>query len=150
MNSVNVEGHIYNNPPNEGFIVAHFLTVADVERSINFYEQVFDALILSRGNSEGKPGLLQIANTWLIVNLGGGPTPDKPDIIIGVPNPDKISGFMNIRVSDIQASYALWKSRGAEFLTQPKETYSEIRCYLRDPDGYLIEIGQSKRAITDG
>jgi catechol 2,3-dioxygenase-like lactoylglutathione lyase family enzyme len=50
---------------------------------------------------------------------------------------------MNIRVADIQACYELWKSRGAEFITEPLEKYGEWRCYIRDPDGYLIEVGQS-------
>ena len=51
---------------------------------------------------------------------------------------------MNIRVADIQACYELWKSRGAEFITEPKDKYGETRCYIRDPDGYIIEVGQSK------
>ena len=35
------------------------------------------------------------------------------------------------------------KARGAEFLTEPIAKYGEIRCYIRDPDGYIIEVGQS-------
>jgi hypothetical protein len=86
---------------------------------------------------------IQIANTWLIVNVGGGPTPDKPTVTLSVTDPHKISSFMNIRVADIQACYELWKSRGAEFITEPIPKYGEIRCYIRDPDGYIIEVGQS-------
>ena len=59
------------------------------------------------------------------------------------PDPDNISSFMNIRVADIHACYELWKSRGADFLTEPIAKYGEIRCYIRDPDGYIIEVGQS-------
>lgn len=36
-----------------------------------------------------------------------------------------------------------WRSRGAEFLAEPKDHGAEIRCYMRDPDGYLIEVGQT-------
>jgi len=50
---------------------------------------------------------------------------------------------MNIRVADIQACYKLWKSREAEFLTEPIANYGEIRRYICDPDGYVIEVGQS-------
>lgn len=50
---------------------------------------------------------------------------------------------MNIRVAGIQACYELWKSRGAEFITEPIPKAREIRCYIRDPDGYIIEVGQS-------
>jgi catechol 2,3-dioxygenase-like lactoylglutathione lyase family enzyme len=34
-------------------------------------------------------------------------------------------------------------AQGARFLTEPIDRTSELRCYLRDPDGYLIEVGQS-------
>jgi hypothetical protein len=57
--------------------------------------------------------------------------------------PEKVSSFLNIRVADIQACYELWKSRGAEFITDPIPKYGEIRCYIRDPHGCIIEVGQS-------
>jgi catechol 2,3-dioxygenase-like lactoylglutathione lyase family enzyme len=121
-----------------------FITVADINRSADFYEKVFGGRILSRGDSKGASGHIRIANTWLIVNVGGGPTPDKPTVTLSVlADPDKISSFMNVRVADIQACYKLWKSRGAEFITEPIPKYGEIRCYIRDPDGYIIEVGQS-------
>ena len=50
---------------------------------------------------------------------------------------------MNFRVADIQACYELWKSRGAKFITEPIAKYGETRCYIRDPDGYIIKVGQS-------
>jgi catechol 2,3-dioxygenase-like lactoylglutathione lyase family enzyme len=151
MSNVQVEQKSYEMPPREGITVAHFLTVADVDRSLRFYEKVFGGRILSRGDKDGAPGYLQIANTWLIVNLGGGPTPDKPTVILSVlTDPNKVDSFMNIRVADIQACYKLWKSRGAEFITEPKDKYGETRCYIRDPDGYIIEVGQSKPEFTYG
>jgi len=30
-----------------------------------------------------------------------------------------------------------------EFLTSPIDRRAELRCYMRDPDGYLIEVGQA-------
>ena len=148
--SVQIEQKSYEMPPREGFTVTHFITVADIDRSADFYERVFGARVLSRGDSKGASGHIRIANTWLIVNVGGGPTPDKPSITLRVPaDPDTVNSFLNIRVADIQACYALWKSRGAEFLTEPIAKYGEIRCYIRDPDGYIIEVGQSTDP-TDG
>jgi catechol 2,3-dioxygenase-like lactoylglutathione lyase family enzyme len=144
MNSVQVEQKSYEMPPRDGFTVAYFLTVADIDRSTRFYETVFGGRILSRGDSNGAPGYIQIGNTWLIVNIGGGPTPEKPSVTLSVPDPDKMSGFMIIRVADIQACYELWRSRGAEFITEPRDHYGEMLCYMRDPDGYIIEVGQSK------
>ena len=137
MNQVQVESKSYQMPPQAGFSVAHFLTVADIERSARFYETVFGGRILSRGDSSGAPGYIQIANTWLIVNVGGGPTPDKPSVTLSVPaDPDSVNSFMNIRVADIQA--------------KPREKYGEICCYIRDPDGYIIEVGQSNPGVAYG
>jgi predicted enzyme related to lactoylglutathione lyase len=151
MSDVEVEQKTYQMPPQDGITVAHFLTVASVERSLRFYEKVFGGVILSRGDSRGAPGYLQIANTWLIVNVGGGPTPDKPTVKLSVPaDPDAVTSFMNIRVADIQACYEQWQKRGAEFITEPKDKYGETRCYIRDPDGYIIEVGQSKTGVAYG
>jgi catechol 2,3-dioxygenase-like lactoylglutathione lyase family enzyme len=145
MSQVQAEQKTYQMPPQDGFTVAQFLTVADVERSARFYERVFGGRIVRRGDGRGTPGVIQIANTWLIVNVGGGPTPDKPALTLSAPaDPNSVSSFMNIRVADIQACYQLWRSRGAEFITEPKDRYGETRCYIRDPDGYIIEVGQSK------
>ena len=151
MNQVQAAEKSYQMPPEGGITVAHFLTVADIERSLRFYERVFASRILSRGDSKGAPGYIQIANTWLIVNVGGGPTPDKPSVTLGVPaDPNSVSSFMNIRVADIQACYDLWRNRGAQFITEPKVKYGETRCYIRDPDGYIIEVGQSKPDFAYG
>src|SRR5271170_1675165 len=143
MSSVQIEQKSYEMPPRVGISIAHFLIVADIERSARWYEKVFDGRILSRPDGKGAPAYLQIANTWLLLNVGGGPTPDKPTVTLTVPDPNKLNSFMNIRVADIQACYELWKSRGAEFITAPIAKYGEIRCYIRDPDGYIIEVGQS-------
>ena len=145
MNAVQIEQKSYEMPPREGISIAHFLTVADIERSARYYEKVFGARILSLGDGNA-PGYLQLANIWMILNVGGGPTPDKPTVTLSVPDPNHINSFLNFRVADIQACYELWKSRGAEFITEPIPKYGEIRCYIRDPDGYIIEVGQSTDA----
>ncbi len=132
-------------PPKEGFIVTHFLTVADVGRSADFYERILGGTVLR----SGEPTFLQIANSWLILNVGGGPTDDKPTVTLAPPqDPDRVSSFLNLRVADIHAVYQEWSQKGAQFLTEPKDHTYEIRCYLRDPDGYIIEVGQSKGAIS--
>ena len=95
----------------------------------------------------GEPTFVALANGWIIINVGGGPTDDKPTVTLEAP-PDlnRTSAFLNIRVADIEAIYRAWQERGAEFLTPPQDRGAEIRCYLRDPDGHLIEVGQSTRA----
>jgi len=120
--------------------VAQFITVADVERSRRFYTEVLGGKTVI----SGEPSYVAFANTWIIINVGGGPTDDKPTVTLETPSdPDRATSFMNIRVSDIEAVYADWSARGAEFLTPPKRHATEIRCYVRDPDGYLIEVGQT-------
>ena len=57
--------------------------------------------------------------------------------------PARTSGFLNVRVADIARTYQEWSGKGAEFLTEPRDHGREIRAYLRDPDGHLIEVGQA-------
>ena len=127
--------------PRSGFVVTHFLVVSDQDRSREFYRSVFDATVVQ----ERDPVILQLANSWLILNVGGGPTDDKPSVTLAPPaEPDLTSAFLNIRVADMAAAYAEWSARGAQFLTEPMDHAREFRAYIRDPDGHLIEVGQSK------
>jgi catechol 2,3-dioxygenase-like lactoylglutathione lyase family enzyme len=129
--------------PREGFVLTHFIVARDVERSRRFYTDVLGGEVVM----EGEPSIVALANSWVIINVGGGPTEDKPTVTLEAPpDPDRVSSFMNIRVADIGAIYADWSSRGAEFLTPPQQRATEIRCYVRDPDGHLIEVGQSTRS----
>ncbi|KAA5830700.1 VOC family protein [Saccharopolyspora hirsuta] len=126
--------------PESGLVLTHFLTVSDVARSRAFYADVFGGRVVLAEN----PCIVKIANSWIIMNPGGGPTPDKPDTVLRPPeSTEVVSAFLNVRVADIAAFYAEARGKGAEFLTEPLDRKAEIRCYLRDPDGYLIEIGQA-------
>jgi len=89
------------------------------------------------------PVILSLGGSWLILNAGGGPTDDKPAVTLAPPpDPNLVSAFLNLRVADIAEAYAEWSARGAQFLTEPKDHGREIRAYIRDPDGHLIEVGQ--------
>ena len=122
------------------FVVTNTLIVADIPRSVAFYRDVLGATVLR----EGEPTFLQLGNVWLTINGGGGPTDDKPEVVASPPrDPNVLSIFLNLRVSDIRRYYELWSSRGAKFITEPKVHATELRCYMRDPDGYLIEVGQT-------
>lgn len=93
---------------------------------------------------ERDPVIIRIANRWPILNTGSGPTDDKPAVTLAPPaDPDHSAGFINLRVADISKGYEEWSARGAEFLTKPKDQGAEIRAYIRDPDGHLIEVGQT-------
>jgi catechol 2,3-dioxygenase-like lactoylglutathione lyase family enzyme len=129
--------------PAHGIILTHFIVAEDVERSRRFYTEVLGGETVSTG----EPSCVALANSWIIINVGGGPTDDKPTVTLETPSdPDRTSSFLNIRVADIQAVYSEWSGRGANFLTPPKQHQTEIRCYIRDPDGHLIEVGQGTRA----
>ena len=121
-------------------VVTHFIVSDDVERSRRFYTEVLGGTVVFGP----EPTNIALANTWIIINVGGGPTDDKPTVTLETPrDPDRVSSFLNIRVADIHAAYAEWSARGAEFLTPPIQHQYEIRCYIRDPDGHLIEVGQT-------
>jgi lactoylglutathione lyase len=126
--------------PNEGFVLSHFLVVSDQDRSRAFYLSLFHGKVLL----ERDPVIIKVANSWLILNEGGGPTDDKPTVTLTTPpDPNRTSAFLNVRVADIKQIYRDWSAKGAEFLTEPKDHGREIRAYIRDPDGHLIEVGQS-------
>ena len=132
----------------EGFFVTHFLTVADQAKSKEFYVGILGGKVVKEEN----PCYIKLANSWIILNSGGGPTPDKPEVLLETPrNPNRVSSFLNLRVADIWACYSQWKAKGAHFLTAPLDNHgAELRCYMRDPDGYLIEVGQySLQAIEN-
>jgi len=131
--------------PKEGFVITHFLVVSDQDRSREFYRDLFDGDVLV----DRDPVIMKVANSWLILNAGGGPTDDKPDVYLGTPpDPNFTSAFINVRVADIASVYEQWSAKGAEFLTEPKDHGSEIRAYVRDPDGHLIEVGQATGLIA--
>ncbi|HEY3728667.1 MAG TPA: VOC family protein [Solirubrobacteraceae bacterium] len=129
--------------PKDGIVLTHFIISADVERSRRFYTDVLGGETLL----EDEPAIVALANSWIIINTGGPPTDDKPAVTLETPrDPDRVSSFLNIRVADIHATYEQWSALGAEFLTPPTDRGRELRCYMRDPDGHLIEIGQTIRA----
>jgi len=126
--------------PEDGFLVTHFLTVEDQARSRTFYAEVLGGKVLTQEN----PCIIKLANSWIILNSGGGPTPDKPDVFLEPPgDANRVNSFLNLRVANAHACYAKWKAKGAHFLTEPLDNHGwETRCYMRDPDGYIIEVGQ--------
>jgi catechol 2,3-dioxygenase-like lactoylglutathione lyase family enzyme len=131
--------------PSDGFLVTLFITVRKVARSRQFYSEVLGGTVVLEEN----PCIVKLANSWILMNPGGPPTPDKPDITVVDYEPGPTTSiFMNLRVADIEACYQLWRARGATFVTPPIDRGAEIRCYMRDPDGYLIEVGQATGILS--
>ena len=89
--------------------------------------------------------VLRFAGTWLLLVSGGGPTAGKPTVVFRPPaDADQVTHAMTLRVTDCQAVYEALRARGAAFLAAPHDWGAEIRCFLRDPDGHLVEISQAK------
>lgn len=131
--------------PQDGFLVTMFITVRKVAESRRFYSEVLGGTVVLEEN----PCMVKLANTWIIMNPGGPPTPDKPGITVVDYEPGPTTSiFLNLRVADIQECYEQWTARGATFVTPPIDRGAEIRCYMRDPDGYLIEVGQATGILT--
>ena len=99
-------------PPSEGIVLTHFIVSDDVERSRRFYTDVLGGTVVR----SGEPTNVMLANSWIVINPGGGPTDDKPAVTLETPrDPDRVSSFLNIRVKDIETVYAEWSARGAAF-----------------------------------
>ena len=132
--------------PKQGILLTHFVVSADVGRSRRFYEGVLGGEVVR----VGEPTIVALANGWVIINVGGGPTDDKPTVTLEPPRElGRVSAFLNIRVADIAAVYEEWSARGAEFLTEPKDHGHETRAFVRAPDGHLIEVGQPTGMVAD-
>ena len=123
--------------------LTHLLVVRDLDRARTFYRDVLGAEVYREYG--GTSAVLRFVGAWLLLVTGGGPTPDKPDVMFAPPvDPSIVSHEMTIRVPDCRAAYAILQSRGAEFLTPPVESAWEVRCFFRDPDGHLLELSQAK------
>jgi lactoylglutathione lyase len=106
-------------------VVTNTLIVRDIQSSVAFYRDVLGATVLR----EGEPTFLRLGNVWLTINGGGGPTDDKPEVVASPPrDPNVLSIFLNLRVTDIRRYCDLWFSRGAKFITEPKVHATELRC----------------------
>jgi catechol 2,3-dioxygenase-like lactoylglutathione lyase family enzyme len=126
--------------PKEGVLLTYLVVSKDVARSYRFYHNVLGGEAVLQTDDFA---IVAIANGWVTITSPGAPTTDKPTVTLKPPSDlDRVSGFLNLRVADIHAAYDQWQARGATFLTPPIDHGGEIRCYMRDPDGHLIEVGQ--------
>ena len=128
--------------PTAGVELRYLLVASDYARSLAFYRDVLGARVV-REISEVLC-LLSFGGAEILLTVGGDPKKDKPTVTFAPPtDPETVSGELNIRVPDCFAAYEVLRSRGAEFLTPPVDWGYEVRAFLRDPDGHLIELTQS-------
>jgi catechol 2,3-dioxygenase-like lactoylglutathione lyase family enzyme len=130
-------------PTPDELVVTNLVVCDDVEASARFYVDVLGGTLVRSGDSG--PTTVKLASAWITLVNGGGSTPEKPTVNLASPAElDQVDSFLNLRVADIGAVYREWTARGAAFLTEPIDKQGfEMRCYLRDPSGHLIEVGQA-------
>src|SRR5438270_1067426 len=88
----------------EEMVLAHFIVSDDVERSRRFYTEVLGGKTVVSGEPDDEVTYVALANSWIIINLGGGPTDDKPTVTVETPpDPDRVSSFPNSGVAEVRA-----------------------------------------------
>jgi hypothetical protein len=102
----------------------------------------------SMRRQQGIRSVLRLRDTRIILNSGGGPTPDKPEVLPETPSDlNRANSFACRRHLGLLQTMG---DKGALFLTEPLDNRGwEWRCYMRDPDGYLIEVGQYTEIALD-
>lgn len=77
----------------------------------------------------------------------GDPPPDRPDVALRAPDgpPNTVVAAVVMQVADCRQACADLVAAGVELLTEPVEPVwgGEVRAFLRDPDGHLIEINET-------
>ena len=145
----------------EKFVLTHtMLRIKDPVRSLRFYEQVlgmrlvtrldFDAgkfslfFLQARGHADqadgaleqtfSRAGLLELTHNW-------GSEDDDTEMHSGN-EPPKGFGHICIAVPDIHAACARFESLGVTFQKKLGEGGMKEIAFIKDPDGYWIEIVQ--------
>jgi predicted enzyme related to lactoylglutathione lyase len=125
--------------PRQGLILTHFLTLRDVAVSRDFYADVLGREVALEEN----PAIVKVANSWIIMNPGGGPTPDKPEVTLAPPEPgDPVSAFINVRVADIASFHREATAKGAQFLTEPLDRKADCAATCAIPTATWSRSGR--------
>jgi hypothetical protein len=80
----------------KGTLVTHFNVASDIGRSRRFYAGVLGGEV----PREGEPSIIALANSWIIINVGGPPTDDKPTVTLEAPrDPETGPALLVLRYS---------------------------------------------------
>ena len=115
------------------------LIVDDLDRALDFYTQV---LGLKLGHRSGDYAQLNTGVTRI-----GFYTRPAMEKVVGFtlePASQSAPGFeLGFKVPDVDAAYAEVLAGGASPVTEPiTRPWGQRTAYIRDPDGYLIELAQ--------
>ncbi|GAA4607015.1 catechol 2,3-dioxygenase-like lactoylglutathione lyase family enzyme [Actinoplanes octamycinicus] len=122
--------------------VAPLLVVRDVADSVTFYRRLgFEAMVVWETYAKlvSGPGVLHLA-------AAGEPPPDRGSVALALPDPGagSVVAAIVVQVADCREACAELAAAGVELLGEPSEPEwgGEVRAFLRDPDGHLIEINE--------
>ena len=126
--------------PDSSAGVDPLLAVANLDRALAFWVERMGAVAEVHWDSYA---LLRVGEGRLHLAVTGDPPPDRAvRLVPPIPDPHEATGEVVIRVADCQAVVEVLQHRGVEFLGPPATPAwgGEVRAFLRDPDGHLIEV----------
>lgn len=123
--------------------MAVMVVVRDLPVSVAFYTQ---KLGFTLHDQQEHIAALSCGSLRLYLFTHSPPTPDKPTITLANLNgPDTTPVIIDLLVSDCRAAYERLLARGVAFLTPPHSPpWGGLRCFAKDPDGYLIELEENE------
>jgi catechol 2,3-dioxygenase-like lactoylglutathione lyase family enzyme len=119
------------------------VVVRDVARSVEFYQR------LGFQPSVEWSSYAKLANGTGILHLAaqGDPPSDRPDVALRAPDDtaNAVVAAVVVQVANCRQACADLVAAGVKLLTEPVEPEwgGEVRAFLRDPDGHLVEINEA-------
>jgi lactoylglutathione lyase len=115
------------------------MVAKDVDGMIDYFERIFGAKCVDRGESKGAPAAtVQLGNMRVLVR--GIRPGESPDAV----SPDRVQGLdhFGVSVADVEAAAKFLKARGAVFTVEPNRPRPNGRmiAFIRGPDNIDIEI----------
>jgi catechol 2,3-dioxygenase-like lactoylglutathione lyase family enzyme len=123
--------------------VGVILAVRDVDRSVVFYR---DHLGFEVDALYDDPPYATLTREGVRLSLAeqGHPAPDRPGTTLRVPQDTTVlPAIVVLEVADAHAVHARLVAEGVPMLAEPwAPPWGGLRCFVVDPDGYLVEIEQ--------
>jgi catechol 2,3-dioxygenase-like lactoylglutathione lyase family enzyme len=115
------------------------LAVADVPRSIAFYEKL--GFSVDATFDEPAYAILSQAGTRLSLAEQGHEGGDLPGVVPTAGTSGRPSAMLVLEVADCEAAHRSLSEDGVAFASDVyRPPWGGARCFARDPDGYLIEL----------
>ncbi len=130
--------------PDPSAEIAPLLVVSDLARSLQFYVEQLGATAITTWDTYAQ---LRLGTGRLHLATPSPGSDDKPGISLVAPaERTQLTGEVVLHVRDCRQVHASLAARGLTFLAPPSEPDwgGEIRCFLQDPDGHVIELSQTR------